>query len=43
VCLEPWHGVADSTNASGNLVEKEGILGLEPRGTFTTGYRIEIG
>ena len=43
VCVEPWHGVADSTNASGNLAEKEGILSLEPRGTFVTGYRIEIG
>jgi galactose mutarotase-like enzyme len=43
VCVEPWHGVADHTNASGNLAEKEGILGLEPRGAFTTGYRIEIG
>jgi galactose mutarotase-like enzyme len=43
VCVEPWHGVADHTNASGNLVEKEGILTLEPRGAFSTGYRIEIG
>ena len=43
VCIEPWHGVADSTTASGNLAEKEGILGLEPRATFSTGYRVEIG
>jgi galactose mutarotase-like enzyme len=43
VCVEPWHGVADSTNASGNLVEKEGILSLDPGATFSTGYRIEIG
>ena len=43
VCVEPWHGVADGTNASGNLTEKEGIVSLEPRGTFKTGYRIEIG
>jgi len=42
LCIEPWHGVADSTNASGNLVEKEGIQYLDSRGTFETGYRIEI-
>lgn len=42
LCIEPWHGLADSTNASGNLVEKEGILYLDSRGTFETGYRIEI-
>jgi galactose mutarotase-like enzyme len=43
VCVEPWHGVADATNASGDLAAKEGILSLEPRGAFNTGYRIEIG
>lgn len=25
VCLEPWCGIADGVNASGNLTEKEGI------------------
>ncbi len=25
ICLEPWHGIADSVNSSGNLEEKEGI------------------
>ncbi|MBC7861453.1 MAG: aldose 1-epimerase family protein, partial [Bacteroidia bacterium] len=25
ICLEPWTGIADSTNTSGNLIEKEGI------------------
>jgi galactose mutarotase-like enzyme len=42
VCIEPWHGVTDSTNASGALVEKEGIQYLDPAGTFVTGYRIEV-
>ena len=42
LCIEPWHGVADSTNAGGNLVEKEGIQYLDSQGTFETGYRIEI-
>jgi galactose mutarotase-like enzyme len=42
LCIEPWHGLPDSTAATGNLAEKEGILGLEPAGVFTTGYRIEM-
>jgi galactose mutarotase-like enzyme len=42
VCVEPWHGIPDSTDASGRLEDKEGIRRLEPRGVFSTGYRIEI-
>ncbi len=42
LCIEPWHGMPDMTDTSGNLTEKEGIISLEPRGTFTTGYRVEI-
>lgn len=42
LCIEPWHGIADMSDTSGNLADKEGILSLEPRGVFTTGYRVEI-
>ncbi|MGA2975160.1 MAG: aldose 1-epimerase family protein [Spirochaetia bacterium] len=42
LCIEPWHGIPDMSDATGNLADKEGILSLEPRATFTTGYRIEI-
>ena len=42
LCIEPWHGIADSTNSSGSLVDKEGIQYLDSGGTFETGYRIEI-
>jgi galactose mutarotase-like enzyme len=42
VCIEPWHGIADSTESSGVLSEKEGILSLAPRGAFETGYRIIV-
>jgi galactose mutarotase-like enzyme len=42
VCIEPWHGIPDMSDTSGNLVDKEGILSLEPRAVFTTGYRVEI-
>lgn len=42
VCIEPWHGIPDMSDASGDLEEKEGILGLEPGASFSTGYRVEI-
>jgi galactose mutarotase-like enzyme len=42
VCVEPWHGLPDSTAATGNLADKEGILALEPGALYTTGYRIEV-
>lgn len=42
LCIEPWHGIPDMSDASGNLADKEGILTLEPRGVFSTGYRVEI-
>ncbi len=42
ICIEPWYGLADSTSASGNLIEKEGIMGLEPAGEFDCHYQIEI-
>ncbi|NLR80691.1 aldose 1-epimerase family protein [Chitinophaga eiseniae] len=34
VCIEPWCGIADSVNASGELTEKEGINRLAPGATF---------
>ncbi len=43
LCIEPWHGIPDATNATGNLAEKEGIMRLAPRESFSTGYRIEVG
>jgi galactose mutarotase-like enzyme len=42
LCIEPWHGIPDMSDASGNLAEKEGILSLEPRASFSTGYRVQI-
>ncbi len=42
VCIEPWHGLPDAGDASGNLIEKEGIISLPPHDSFSTGYRIEI-
>jgi galactose mutarotase-like enzyme len=42
LCIEPWHGIPDMSDASGDLVEKEGIISLDPRAVFSTGYRVEV-
>jgi galactose mutarotase-like enzyme len=43
LCIEPWHGLPDASDATGTIEEKEGILTLEPGSLFSTGYRVEIG
>jgi len=42
LCIEPWYGLPDSPDATGDLTQKEGILRLEAGGAFTSTYRIEI-
>lgn len=42
VCLEPWNGITDSQNATGEMTEKEGILKLAPQESFTCSYSIEF-
>ncbi|RDC62199.1 aldose 1-epimerase family protein [Adhaeribacter pallidiroseus] len=42
ICLEPWHGIADSVNSSGELTEKEGMILLPPREVFTCAYTIVV-
>jgi galactose mutarotase-like enzyme len=41
VCIEPWHGISDSTDADCVFAQKEGILSLQPGAFFETGYAIE--
>ena len=41
-CIEPWAGLADSTNATGNLRDKEGIHILEPNQIKQFSYSIEM-
>ena len=43
VCVEPWHGIASSSGAPGDLRDKEGILTLEPGRVFSATYSIEVG
>lgn len=42
VCIEPWFGKADSVDSNGILIEKEGIILLEPQKEFSCSYSIEV-
>ena len=38
VCIEPWYGIADTYDTTGNLKEKFGVNKLKPRETFQAEY-----
>jgi len=42
VCVEPWCGLADSVNATGELAEKEGINTLKPHDIFERTWSVEV-
>ncbi|MER2131553.1 MAG: aldose 1-epimerase family protein [Carnobacterium inhibens] len=42
VCIEPWFGIADTQNASGELSEKLGIQHLKGMETFAAHYTISL-
>jgi galactose mutarotase-like enzyme len=42
LCIEPWCGLADSSNHNGNLVDKEGMIHLPVGEDFLRTMRIEI-
>lgn len=42
LCIEPWLGYADTNDASGNILEKEGIQLLQPKSRFECAFHIEI-
>lgn len=42
VCLEPWFGVADATDASGDFADKTALQQLAPQQEFTFSYRIQL-
>lgn len=42
VCIEPWCGIADAVNATGNLQEKEGINTLAAGETFERTWSVEV-
>lgn len=42
VCLEPWCGLADSVDTSGNLSQKEGIITLAAKTKFERNFSFEV-
>lgn len=42
ICIEPWYGIADSVDSTGDYKTKEGILCLEPSQEFRCQYSIVI-
>ncbi len=42
VCIEPWNGIADSVNASGEIVGKEGIHILEAGKHFERSWTVTV-
>ncbi|NNT72927.1 aldose 1-epimerase family protein [Flavobacterium sp. IMCC34852] len=42
ICLEPWLGYADTTNANGNILDKEGIQLVESNSYKEYNFSIEI-
>lgn len=42
ICIEPWYGLADYTDSTGKLEEKEGILTVSGQEQFSAFYTIEL-
>lgn len=42
VCIEPWFGIADTIDATGNLKEKLGIRVLAPKEDFQAEFEITV-
>ena len=42
VCIEPWCGIADGVQATGNLADKEGMNSIAASGIFERSYSIEL-
>lgn len=42
VCIEPWCGIADSVDASGDITQKEGIHSLQPGYNFLRSWQVKI-
>jgi galactose mutarotase-like enzyme len=40
ICLEPWHGIADTSTTNNELVNKDGIIELAPNTEFNCSFSI---
>jgi galactose mutarotase-like enzyme len=43
LCIEPWYGIGDFVDATGNLEEKKGIMKLAKGQIFSCSHKITIG
>jgi len=42
VCIEPWNGIADNVDATGDLTQKEGIHALKPAEAFRRNWSVSF-
>lgn len=42
ICLEPWHGIADSVDSTGDLRNKKGIIQLKPFEEFDCSFSVKL-
>ncbi|TRW23406.1 aldose 1-epimerase family protein [Flavobacterium zepuense] len=42
LCIEPWQGYSDAATSLGNLIEKEGIVLLEPGKQYSAGFTVAV-
>ena len=42
ICIEPWQGYADTLTASGDIMDKKGIIIAQPDTTINRGFFIEV-
>jgi galactose mutarotase-like enzyme len=42
ICIEPWHGIADTDDFNGELKDKELIISLKQTASYNCHYTIEI-
>lgn len=42
VCIEPWCGITSKVGDTGELKDKEGIVGLSPEGTFERTFTLTV-
>jgi len=42
ICIEPWLGIADSENSTGNIFNKEGIQILEKDKEYSASFSVEL-
>jgi galactose mutarotase-like enzyme len=42
ICLEPWNGIADTTDHDGSLENKLGIVRLAPQNSHKAGFQVAL-